>query len=139
MSNLFTQEYWALGHDRLVPGGVFVQWVQLYALPPDALRSLVRTFCTVFHSVWLFESIPGADALLVGTTRGSTLPRDQVMAIGLDPLLSPAQLDAFAKGARLNTDDAPWVEFAAPRWLHRQTASTNQAALEAAAAPDPQP
>jgi len=135
VSNLFTREYWALGHARLRPGGVFVQWVQLYALPPEAFRSLVATFCSVFDDVWLFETIPGADALLMGTTRGYRLPPGDIAALPLSPTLDPAGVARLSAGARLNTDDQPWVEFAAPRWLHRQTAADNRALLEAAAAP----
>ncbi len=128
VSNLFTREYWQLAHDRLEPDGVFVQWVQLYSLPPEALRSLVATFLDVFPQAWLVETIPGADALLVAAP---SLPAD----LGVEPLLDPDQLRSFAEGARLNTDDRPWVELEAPRWLHRPTAARNREALQDAAGP----
>ncbi len=126
VSNLFTREYWALTSARLEDDGVFVQWVQLYSLPPEALRSLVATFLEIYPRAWLFETIPGADALLVAAP---SLPED----LAIEPLLGPEELRHFAEGARLNTDDRPWVELEAPRWLHRPTAELNrQALLEAA-------
>ena len=48
VSNLFTVEYWKLGRKRLSSNGVFCQWVQLYALPPDAFRSLIASYLQVF-------------------------------------------------------------------------------------------
>ena len=69
---------------RLAKGGMYLQWLQLYALPPEALRSLVASFLTVYPRAWLFESIPGADALLVAA---SEIPQ------GLDP--SPSWLFSY--------------------------------------------
>jgi hypothetical protein len=82
VSSLFTREYWALAQRHLEPGGVFVQWLQLYSLPSDAFRGLVRTFLSVFPEAWLFETIPGSDALLVAA---SSLPPD----LGIEPVLGP--------------------------------------------------
>ena len=125
VSNLFTREYWQLAHSRLSDGGVFCQWLQLYALPPAAMRSLVRTFTGVFADAWLYETIPGADALLI---TGPPVPGG-----ALRPTLGPAALGELAGPARPNTDDLPWVELEAPRWLHRPTGPTNAALIEAAA------
>ena len=130
VSNLFTREYWQLARRRLEPDGVFCQWVQLYSLPPEALRSLVATFVQVFPQAWLFETIPGADALLVAAP---SLPA----GLEIEPLLGPEQLRRFAQGAPLNTDDRPWVELEAPRWLHRPTAAMNRELLLEAAQVEP--
>lgn len=129
VSNLFTLEYWQSARRRLAPGGLFCQWVQLYALPPDAFRSLIRTFLTVFPDTWLYETIPGADAILIGTTDGVPPPDGLV----LQPVLTPQQLRALAGSARINTDDHPWIEFEAPRWLNRSTGAANRALIERAA------
>lgn len=127
VSNLFTLEYWQSAQRRLAPGGVFCQWVQLYSLPPQAFRSLVATFTTVFPETWLYETIPGADAILIGMTDGSPPP-----GLALEPTLSPRQLRALSAGARLNTDDHPWIEFEAPRWVNRATGQLNQRLIEQA-------
>ncbi|MCK6502374.1 hypothetical protein L6R53_03085 [Myxococcota bacterium] len=124
VSNLFTAEYWALARGQLAPDGVFCQWLQLYALPPDAMRSLVRTFLEVFPDAHLYESIPGADALLI---TGPPPP-----GLALPPTLDPAGLSRLAGRARRNTDDLPWVEFEAPRWLHRPTGAENAERIQRA-------
>jgi len=123
VSSLFTREYWALARAHLEPGGVFVQWLQLYSLPSDAFRGLVRTFLSVFPEAWLFETIPGSDALLVAAT---SLPPD----LGIEPVLGPAGLAVLAGRARLHTDDDPWVELVAPHWLHRSTGAANQQLID---------
>ena len=134
VSNLFTVEYWSLTRERLAEDGVICQWIQLYALPPKAFKSLVRSFTAVYPDAWLFESIPGADALLIASATGlPPLPDD----LSLRPTLGPAQLRQLSTGAPLNTDNRPWVEFEAPKWLHRNTGRTNRALIEAAAAGGP--
>lgn len=132
VSNLFTYEYWALGRDRLSPGGVFCQWVQLYGLHPDELRALVRTFTEVFPNTWLFETIPGADALLIGVHGDGQPPAD----LPLGPSLGPEGLRALGLGAPRNTDDRPVVELAAPRAMHLATGEANAALLRRTGAPD---
>jgi spermidine synthase len=132
VSNLFTEEYWTLAQRRLAPGGVFVQWVQLYALPPDAMRGLVRTFQGVFPNAWLFESIPGSDALLVAIHAPDT-PMPAPRLLPLAPTLDPQGVRRLGGRARLNTDDMPWIEFEAPRWLHRQTGAMNAELIAGAA------
>lgn len=127
VSNLFTVEYWQLAQRRLEPDGVFCQWVQLYALPPRAFQSLVRSFLTVFPEAWLFESIPGADALLIAVPPG---PTENWPDLPLAPTLGPRQLARLAGRAPRNTDDRPWVEFEAPRWIHRSTGAQNRALIE---------
>jgi spermidine synthase len=118
VSNLFTREYWVLGKKRLAPGGVFCQWVQLYGLQTEEFRAIVHTFSSVFPEVWLFETVPGADVLLVagGQLVGADLPV---------PTLVPEQVRALAKGGGWNTDDRPRVELAAPKALHKDTATRN--------------
>ena len=102
------------------------QWIQLYALPPEAMRGLIRTFLAEFPSTWLFETIPGADALLISAP---SLPA----SLPLEPTLGPEGLALLAGRARINTDDDPWVEFEAPWWLLRSTGASNQALIEEAA------
>ena len=126
VSNLFTLEYWRLGRRRLSDGGVFCQWVQLYALPPEGFRSLVRTFIEVFPQAWMFETIPGSDALLIAAP---VLPE----GLPIGPTLGPAELAELAGDAPLNTDDRPWIEFEAPWWLNRSTGELNRALVEDAA------
>ena len=125
VSNLFTVDYWTLGRSRLREDGVFCQWVQLYALPPDGMRSLIASFIHVFPNTWLFETIPGSDALLISAP---SLPEGLPIA----PTLNPTQLKDLAEGAPLNTDDFPWIEFEAPKWVNRPTGRMNRELIETA-------
>ena len=102
--------------------GVFCQWVQLYNMPPAAFRSLIRSFLSVFPNAWLFETIPGADVLLIAAP---SLPQD----LPIQPLLGPKELKALSEEAPFNTDDRPWVEFEAPKWINRSTGTLNKKLL----------
>ena len=54
-SSLYTIEHFQAVRDHLAEGGVFVQWLPLYQLRPDDLRTIVRTFLRVF---------PAADSMI---------------------------------------------------------------------------
>lgn len=131
VSSLFTREYWVIVQERLAPGGVVVQWVQLYGMGPQEFRGVVRTFVDVFGDVWLFESVEGADVLLVH----ATAPRDPPQGARLDP----AGTRRLAGEGWLNTDDRPRVEWRAPRYLHLETAVDNLRLIREAAEPSPAP
>ena len=123
VSNLFTVDYWKLGRNRLNKDGVFCQWVQLYALPPEGMRSLIASYIKVFPNTWLFETIPGSDALLISAPN---LPN----GLPIQPTLGPEELKNLADGAPLNTDDYPWIEFEAPKWVNRPTGTMNRTIIE---------
>ena len=131
ISNLFTREYWALARSRLAPDGVFLQWVQLYGMGPDEMRALVRTFLDVFPETWGFVSVEGADLLLLGGAPTGRARWPQA------PRLDPAGLAELAGEGWLNTDDHPRVEWRAPRYLHRQTGTSNADTLEQLPWPSP--
>ncbi len=125
ISSLFTREYWALGKARLNEGGVFCQWVQLYGMGPEEMRGLVRTYVSVFGDVWLYETIPGSDVLLVaGAPPAADAP--------VRPTLDPDGVRRLAGVGWLNTDDHPRVEWQAPQYLHYATAEDNAALIDAA-------
>src|SRR6185369_10669523 len=41
VANLFTEEFFQLGRERLSEQGVFVQWLQIYQLSTESLRSVL--------------------------------------------------------------------------------------------------
>ena len=156
-ANLFTREFFEAGRRRLAPGGVFSQWIQLYGMRPEDLRSLVATFAAAFPRVAVFWGIPGRDLVLLGSDAPlhadvgrleAALSRTPVAADlaridvrGVEDLLAfyltdDAGARAFAAGAPLNTDDNGRIEFRAPLSLHADTRPANVAAL-AAFAVDP--
>jgi spermidine synthase len=153
-ASLFTREFFELARARLRPGGLFAQWLQLYALTPDLLRSLMATYVAVFPHVAAFRA-SGVDLILVGSTEplrgdyptmaarlavpavsaslrriGVSRVRDVLARLVLDG----EDVPRFADGARLNTEDDPRVEFGAPRTLYVDSVDTNLAALAGARA-----
>src|SRR6266498_3931244 len=70
VANLFTREFFRLGRDRLNEDGIFVQWLQIYQLSTDSLRSVLATFQETFPHVLVFRvegAWKGKDLLLVGS------------------------------------------------------------------------
>ncbi|MEK6716361.1 MAG: fused MFS/spermidine synthase, partial [candidate division NC10 bacterium] len=72
IGNLFTREYYQLARASLTEGGVFGQWMQTYAMAPEDLRMVYRTFAEVFPDV-SFWAVNDSDMLLIGTTQKQRL------------------------------------------------------------------
>ncbi len=110
VGNLFADEFYDFIAKRLNPGGLFVQWLQLYEIDEALVGSILSAFVPHFddHRAWLANS---SDLLIVGT-RGDPLPaldiehlfRDQLgVEMRRAGLRDPAQivLREFADGALL--------------------------------------
>jgi len=156
VANLFTTEFFELGRDRLTTEGVFVQWLQIYQLSTDSLRSVLATFQRVFPHVLIFRvegATKGKDLLLVGSK--SAMPIDQAMArvrermsdsrvaaelarvnikseadIHAWYVCDETQLKPAVAGAVINTDDNMHIETAVPREAFRPLLETNAAWVE---------
>jgi tetratricopeptide (TPR) repeat protein len=145
---LFSREFYELSRSRLNPGGIFCQWVELYGLRPEDLKTVFATFREVFPqaTVWQPSEV---DILLVGATGdappaldladfasrikggagynlqayfGIREPVDFLSFYITGPegvaSLSPA-------GTPINTDDRSHLEFKAPLALHENSAWDN--------------
>jgi len=157
---LFTREFFAAARARLSPGGVLCQWAHTYDMSADDLRSIVRTFASVFPqgTMWL---VGDGDLLLLGTldegiepglaniAQRSRLPA--VAAVLADvqitadaaafDLLSlfaagPAELARYAGDAAMQTDDRMALEFTAPRRIYGRSTNENTAAIARLTAAD---
>ncbi len=130
---LYTDEYFRLAAGRLSPGGVICQWLPIYEMDADDLRSVVRTFANNFRHVRLW--LTHYDAELLGSNdpivldpeaigrRISRLPdrkdlEDVFMGSSGDLLsyfvAGTDGLREFSRDGVLNTDDNLWLEFHAP-------------------------
>ncbi len=58
VSNLFTRECFEIGKKALNEDGIYCQWVQVYAMHTADLKSICRTFCSVFPYVYVFGIPP---------------------------------------------------------------------------------
>jgi spermidine synthase len=152
VANLFTREFFQLGRDRLNDDGIFVQWVQIYQLSTDSLRSVLRTFHETFPYVLVFRvqgAWKGKDLLLVGSKTPLTLDRikerigDPRIAAELARVNIKGEADVRAwyvcnekqlaqavAGAVINTDDNMHIETTVPREAFRPLLETNAAWIE---------
>ena len=152
VANLFTREFFQLGRDRLNDDGIFVQWVQIYQLSTDSLRSVLRTFHETFPYVLVFRvqgAWKGKDLLLVGSKTPLTLDRikerigDSRIAAELARVNIKGEADVRAwyvcdekqlapavAGAVINTDDNMHIETTVPREAFRPLLETNAAWIE---------
>jgi spermidine synthase len=135
VANLFTLEYFKRGAERLKEDGLFSQWLQIYEMAPEDVRTLIATFRAAFPQVYLFRGAEG-DLMLLGS-KGERRLDLSVLQSHLDEpkvgedlkrinttrssdivsrfYLGPAEVTTLAAGARLNTDDNALIEFNAPR------------------------
>jgi spermidine synthase len=68
VANMFTAESFASSGRALKKGGVFGQWMQLYEMSPDNIKTILRTFASVFPYAALFASEDlSSDTILVGS------------------------------------------------------------------------
>ena len=155
VANLFTQEFFELGRSRLSDDGIFVQWVQIYQLSTESLRSVLATYQKVFPHVLVFRVgglNKGKDLLLVGSNRhldidqrlarcGDERIRAEMARVGLK---SPAaikdwfvcdetKLGPAVAGAKINTDDNMHIEMTVPREAFRPLMGSNAEWVEALA------
>jgi spermidine synthase len=139
---LFTREFFEAVRRRLSADGVFCQWAHTYEIDIGDLRSIVRTFGSVFPhgTLWL---VGDGDLLLIGThgpqlerqiagigerlQRGTAvrLLSDSGVASSSGPffLLSlyaggPRELAGFGESAPIQTDDRMKLEFTAARAMY---------------------
>jgi spermidine synthase len=135
VSLLFTREFFELAAGRLEDDGVFCQWLHLYQVGDDDVRTLVATMSGSFPHAIAFAD--GTDLLIVASRRPLELDplewrsRLERNTAALDPLRAAGLrgardlaagivanengLEAWSRGARLHTDDHPILEFSAAR------------------------
>ncbi len=135
VANLFTLEYFKRGAQVLNEDGIFCQWLQLYEMHPDDVKSLVATFKAAFPYAYVFRGAAG-DLILLGSKQERNLDlntinahltdkkiNDELSRVRSDKagdLLSRLYLGSdemvrYSAGSELNTDDNALIEFNAPR------------------------
>lgn len=149
VSNLFTLEFFKIAKMRLKEDGIMCQWFHLYSMDTAELKILLNTFMSAFPrvSVWAFTPDDlivlgsekpirlGADHL--NTAFSTARIRDELLRAGIKKekgfesacLMGNRELKKFCRGAGLNTDDRPVIEFQAPKALYRSTVEQNISSL----------
>ena len=79
VSDLFTVDHWRITKQRLRPGGIYCQWVQLYELSPENIKTIYRTFASQFdHVVVLSADDRSSDTVMLGSDQPITLDLERV-------------------------------------------------------------
>lgn len=130
---LYTTEYFRLAAGRLNEGGVLCQWLPIYELTVENLRSVVRTLRENFRYTMLWMTY--YDAVIIGSNSPIRLDpaglERRLAAPGVKEDLSRVMMgsardflsyfalgsrgmNAFSEGGIINTDDNLYLEFSAP-------------------------
>lgn len=136
---LYTVEHFEAVRLRLESGGVFCQWLPLHQLDHETLRSIVRSFVSVYPDGWAMIASNSLETPVIGLVGrrdesrfdGATVRErlshvalpEFVASLGFEDELavlgsfvaSPSSLRRFSSGAVPNTDDRPVVAYRAPR------------------------
>jgi spermidine synthase len=153
VASLFTREFFEAARSRLKPGGLLCQWAHTYDISSADLRSIVRTFASVFPqaTLWL---VGDGDLLLIGANADAIVPRLAAVDAGarqgkaaalLAPvgvtegtapfaLLSlyaggPDDIARYANDAVIQTDDRTALEYSAPRGIYGRAKDENVVAI----------
>ncbi len=130
---LYTTEYFKLASEHLLPGGIICQWLPIYEMTPEDLKSVVKTFGEHFRYTMLW--LTHYDAELVGSNSPILIDEAELdrrigepsissdlkrvmMGSGSDFLsyfvMGTDGMKRFSEGGILNTDDNLYLEFSAP-------------------------
>ena len=136
---LYTVEHFEAVRARLSSGGLFCQWLPLHQLDLTTLRSIVRSFVTVYPRAFVVLASNSLETPVLGlVARGdgqllnATALRERLLHAELSAQLGdlgfgddfsvlgsilggPSALARFAGHSAPNTDDHPVVVYAAPR------------------------
>jgi hypothetical protein len=130
--SLYTLEFYETLKDRLTESGLVAQWLPFHLLSDSEVRMTTATFMAAFPHTTLWLSPIRHHALLVGTQEKLRIDFESLSAklaregvgkeLGLLGVLEPMdvlawfvmgeeQLAGYVEGARLNTDNHPYLEF----------------------------
>jgi spermidine synthase len=125
-ATLYTREFFDLAKRHLKPGGVITQWVPLYETTPEAVKSEMATFFSVFPDglAWINDRDGGADVVLFGQLDPAPItvkeiderishPENERVAQSLREVDFHSAFDLVASYAGRATDLAGWLKGAA--------------------------
>jgi spermidine synthase len=143
--NLFTKEFYELARSRMEDDGIILQWLHIYALEKEDVKSILKTFQQTFSQTIVFDTITAGDIFIVGSIKKEPIldfdvisqkfnnkkVKDELSRIFIrNPyeLVSYLALDGerlkeYIKGAELHTDNRTFIEFSASRAMYRNQLS----------------
>jgi spermidine synthase len=138
---LFTKEYYELAKKHLKENGLMFQWVQLYGLRLDDLKTILKTFSEVFPNTYIFSNVNDTDLFLVGTLNNDTIfdfkeierklqnkkIQDELTRISInDPyeflsffVATNKEIEKMVSDSEIHSDNRPFLEFSAPKTVYQ--------------------
>jgi len=145
-ANLFTDDFYKIASDKLTDNGLFCQWVGIYDITPENLRTVVKTFLNTFPNTLAFSA--DTDLILLGAKSPLSFDylgmkqkfdspgiRKTLSEIGVTSpgdllakhyMSTDKALQLFAGDAELNTDDNSILEFSARDLIASRNFGINQ-------------
>ena len=152
---LFTEEFYRLGSQALQDGGIFAQWLQIYNMETEDVRSVIASFESVFPNTYVAVTLLDTDLLLIGSKQPIPIDWDLIEArmeqpvvardlshprIGVDSVeqllahvwMAPEAVESFVASAQLHRDDWPFLMYRAPLNRYTESRRRNSEALAGA-------
>ncbi len=135
--NLYSKEFFKIVSNRLKPGGMHCQWIHSYSMKADDFAAIIRTISNIFQYVQLWE-LMSTDFLILGSNEQITidvesfyrsfarLPVAEILSsININDPMQMAnfyvadgrQMVSWINNQKILTDNLPFLEFSAPRYL----------------------
>ncbi|MDH4027487.1 MAG: fused MFS/spermidine synthase, partial [Nitrospirota bacterium] len=145
---LYTSEYFSLASERLLPGGIMCQWLPVYELSAEDLRSVVKTFSGNFR--YTMAWVTHVDSVIIGSNSPILIDEEELagriahpaVSQGLEELMMGTADDflsyfvmgtggmkAFSEGGVVNTDDNLYLEFSAPLSMGKNVMGKNVSSI----------
>ncbi len=86
VSDLFTTDHFRITKQRLRPGGIYCQWVQLYELSPENIKTIYRTFAEQYrYVIVLAADDQSSDTVMLGSDAPLTLDVERLSRVWQTP------------------------------------------------------
>jgi len=141
IASLYTREFYRSAAERLEPGGIFIQWMQMYAVDVTTIRTIFATLSTTFPHIEAWTTTHG-DVVLTASKQPIVFDVERIrQRLAQEPHRSAAHLSwraesvesilgyflanenvaktMAAQAHELNTDDRVVIEFSFARTLAR--------------------
>ena len=138
-SNMFSREYFSLCKKHLQPEGLMCQWLPVHQLSLAELKTIIKTFKTVFPHTSLWYGMIGSSVPVIGcigTQSKLAIDFESLQKKYQDPIfvknlreanldtpaiflsnfiMEGAAIDSLTMDQIVNTDDHPIIEFSNPK------------------------
>jgi spermidine synthase len=141
--DLYSVEHFRTARSRLAEGGIFAQWLPGYQLTVDEIRTIAASLLEVFPAVTLWrndfeldrplvclvcykdaarldaQALADASGRLAKTSGAADSFLSSPLGVCMLYVAGDATVRSWARGAPLNTDNHPYIEFTTPGSFHR--------------------